>query len=79
MPVTRKISEILAPRTSLTAPQDPDAGNELLAAIRVLIQRGFDPELALEASLRRSIGKEIEIEGGSPGEGIETERGRESA
>ena len=79
MPVTRKISEILAPRTSLTAPQDPDAGNELLSAIRALVQRGFDPELALEASLRRSIGKEIEIEGGSPGEGIETERGRESA
>jgi tetrapyrrole methylase family protein / MazG family protein len=79
MPVTRKISEILAPRTSLTAPQDPDAGNELLAAIRALIQRGFDPDLALEASLRRSIGKEIEIEGGSPGGGIETERGRESA
>jgi len=79
MPVTRKITEILAPRTSLTAPQDPDAGNELLAAIRALVQRGFDPELALEASLRRSIGKAFDIEGGSPGDGIETEQGRESA
>src|SRR5829696_328449 len=71
MPVIRKITEILAPRTSLTAPQDPDAGNELLAAIRALVQRGFDPELALEASLRRSIGKAFDIEGGSPGDGIE--------
>jgi tetrapyrrole methylase family protein / MazG family protein len=79
MPVTRKISEILAPRTSLTAPQDPDAGNESLAAIRALVQRGLDPELALEASLRRSVGKAIDIAGGSPGDGIETERGRESA
>jgi tetrapyrrole methylase family protein / MazG family protein len=79
MPVTRKIAEVLAPRTMLEAPQDPDVGNESLAAIRALIKLGVDPEFALEASLRKSIDMAMGIEGGSPGDGIETERGRESA
>jgi tetrapyrrole methylase family protein/MazG family protein len=79
MPVTRKAAEILAPRTSLEAPQDPTAGNGLLAAIAAVIERGLDPELALEASLRHSIDSGVDIEGVSQDAGIQTERGRESA
>ena len=79
MPATRKIVEILAPRTSLVAPKDPDAGNELLIAIRVLIDKGLDPELALEASLRKSFDTGPGADGVSPITGIVTERGRESA
>ena len=40
MPVTRKIVEILAPRTTLAAPEDPGAGDELLAAVRALDRTG---------------------------------------
>jgi hypothetical protein len=74
MPVTRKAVEILAPRTSLTAPQDPDAGHELLVAVGTLINRGIDPDLALEASLRNLINSRV----GVPDEN-ETEQGRETA
>jgi tetrapyrrole methylase family protein / MazG family protein len=79
MPATRKVVEILAPRTSLETPEDPGAGNELLAAISSLIARGLDPELALEASLRASIDQRADAVGVSPIAGIESERGRESA
>ena len=79
MPATRKVVEILAPRTSLAAPKDPDAGNELLMAIRVLIDKGLDPEVALEASLRKSFDTGPGADGVSPTTGIVTERGRESA
>jgi tetrapyrrole methylase family protein/MazG family protein len=79
MPVTRKAIEILAPRTSLAAAQHPDAGNDLLAAIAALIERGLDPELALEASLRHSIDNGVDIEGVSSDAGIQREQGRESA
>ena len=79
MPSTRKIVEILAPRTTLVAPQDPGAGDELLAAVRALIEMGVDPDLALEASLRKSIDRGASVAVGSPVDGIETDRGRESA
>jgi tetrapyrrole methylase family protein / MazG family protein len=79
MPTTRKIVEILAPRTSLAAPQDSAAGDDLLAAVRALIEIGIDPDLALEASLRNSIDRGISVAGGSPVAGIATDRGRESA
>jgi hypothetical protein len=79
MPATLKVVEILAPRTSLAAPEDPGAGNELLEAISSLIARGLDPELALEASLRASVDQGADAVGVSPIAGIESERGRESA
>jgi tetrapyrrole methylase family protein/MazG family protein len=79
MPITRKTVEILAPRTSLATPQESDIGDELLAAIRALIERGIDPELALEGSLRKSLDKRSGGEDASPTAGIDTERGRESA
>jgi hypothetical protein len=79
MPITRKAVEILAPRTRLAAPQDPDAGRELLAAVRALIDRGIDPELALELSLRNLIDSGVGIAGVSAAAENETEQGRESA
>jgi uncharacterized protein YabN with tetrapyrrole methylase and pyrophosphatase domain len=79
MPVTRKAVEILAPRRRLAAALDPTDGNELLKAIAALIERGLDPELALEASLRHAIDSGVDIEGDSPDAGIQTERGREFA
>jgi tetrapyrrole methylase family protein/MazG family protein len=79
MPATRKVVEILSPRTTFAAPQDPDAGNELLAAVHALIKMGVDPDLALEASLRKSIDRGARVASDSPVAGIETDRGRESA
>jgi tetrapyrrole methylase family protein / MazG family protein len=79
MPITRKIVEILAPRTSLASPQDPDAGNDLLNAVRVLVERGLDPDIALEASLRKLIDQPTGVSGGSAEAGIEAAQGRESA
>jgi tetrapyrrole methylase family protein/MazG family protein len=79
MPPIRKAVEILAPRNTLAAPPDPGAGDELLIAVRALIENGFDPDLALEASLRNSIASGISTAGASPDGGIETNRGRESA
>jgi tetrapyrrole methylase family protein/MazG family protein len=79
MPVTRKAVEVLAPRRSLAAAQDPTDGNELLTAIAALIERGLDPELALEASLRHSIDSGVDIESVWPDAGIQSERGREFA
>jgi hypothetical protein len=79
MPVTRKAIDILAPRTSLARPENADPGNELLEAVRRLIERGFDPESALEASLRSWINQGSGVPGDSPIAGIETERGRDFA
>ena len=79
MPATRKAVEILAPRTSLTPPENPDAGNHLLEAVRGLIDQGVDPEIALEASLRRLIHQRNDVPSGSAAAGIGTERGRVSA
>jgi tetrapyrrole methylase family protein/MazG family protein len=79
MPASRKVVEIMAPQKTLAAPQDPAAGNEVLAAVGALIDQGLDPELALEASLRRSIEQGAGVAGVSPSDVIETGRGRESA
>jgi tetrapyrrole methylase family protein / MazG family protein len=79
MPATRKVIEMLAPRLTFTAPEDSGAGDELLAAVHALIKRGVDPDLALEASLRKSIDRGGSVASGSPVAGIETDRGRESA
>jgi tetrapyrrole methylase family protein/MazG family protein len=79
MPITRKIVEILAPRTSLASPADTDVGNDLLEAVRDLIERGLDPDTALEASFRKSIDQPTCVPGGSAVAGIESVQGRESA
>ena len=79
MPATRKAVEILAPRTSLTPLRNPDAGNHLFEAVRGLIDQGVDPEIALEASLRRLIHQRSDASPRFTAAGIGTERGRESA
>ena len=53
MPSTRKVIEIVAPRTTLRGPDDAGDGDLALAAIRALIEAGIDPERAIERSLRR--------------------------
>jgi hypothetical protein len=79
MPITRKAAEIFAPRTSLASPDDPGAGDELLNVVRVLIERGLDPDVALEVSLRKLIDQRIGVSDGSALAGIEERQGRESA
>jgi tetrapyrrole methylase family protein/MazG family protein len=79
MPVTRKIVEIFAPRQRLAPPQDPDAGDELLDAVRHLIERGLDPDVALEASLRKSFEQRSGASSGSAVSKVEAGQGRESA
>jgi tetrapyrrole methylase family protein/MazG family protein len=79
MPITRKIVAILAPRSCLVSPEDPDAGNELLDAVRVLIERGLDPDLALEASVRMLIDQQLGVSADSAVAGIKGMQGRESA
>lgn len=51
MPALRKVIELVAPRTQLFLSNTGD-GDEVLEAVIRLIDRGIDPELALEASLR---------------------------
>ncbi len=53
MPATRKVIEFLAPHATFAEAGEDHEGDELLVAISSLIERGIDPELALEASLRR--------------------------
>ena len=78
MPVIRKIIEVLAPRTVLAASRDPDVGDELLAVVRALIERGLDPEFALELSLRKWIDRSNGVSTGAA-VGAEIGHGRESA
>jgi tetrapyrrole methylase family protein/MazG family protein len=52
MPATRKAVELLGSGRVLHAPEDPADGDELLRSVRALIDRGIDPERALEVSLR---------------------------
>jgi tetrapyrrole methylase family protein/MazG family protein len=52
MPALRKAIDLLAPRTTLHAADDPATGKTLLDAIRDLIAAGIDPERALESALR---------------------------
>ena len=55
MPATRKMVELLAPRTTLRAPERLSEGEAALQAIAALIERGIDPESALESALRRTF------------------------
>jgi tetrapyrrole methylase family protein / MazG family protein len=57
MPVMRKVVEVIAPRATLQALDNVEAGDQLLSAIESLINRGIDPERALETSLRRFVEK----------------------
>jgi hypothetical protein len=57
---------------NLARPDSADAGDELLAAVRVLIEQGLDPEVALEAALRKTIDQETGVSSGSAA-GIGTE------
>jgi hypothetical protein len=77
--MTRKIVEILAPRAGLAPPREPDAGDALLTEIQTLIARGLNPDIALEASLRRWIDQGMDMRDRSAAAGTETDRGRESA
>jgi uncharacterized protein YabN with tetrapyrrole methylase and pyrophosphatase domain len=58
MPATRKMVELLAPRTTLRAPEQSSEGEAALQAIVALIERGIDPESALESALRRAYSKD---------------------
>jgi tetrapyrrole methylase family protein/MazG family protein len=55
MPITRKMVEIMAPRTPLRGPAQATEGDEAMAAISALIEKGIDPERALEASLLTNL------------------------
>jgi tetrapyrrole methylase family protein/MazG family protein len=55
MPSLRKAAAVLAPRSVLSAPPDDGSGASLLAAADDLIQRGIDPERALERALRAAF------------------------
>jgi hypothetical protein len=79
MPVIRKIVKILAPRTSLAPPDNLDAGDPLLEGVRGLIEQGLDPEIALEASLRKWIERASPGSGDLAEAGIRSERGRDFA
>jgi tetrapyrrole methylase family protein/MazG family protein len=70
MPATRKAIELLAPRATLSPPEDGAAGNVLLDAIIALIEQGIDPESALEASLRhRATAAEPQMANSMPAAG----------
>jgi tetrapyrrole methylase family protein / MazG family protein len=58
MPATRKMVELLAPRTTLRAPEQSSEGEAALQAIVALIERGIDPESALESALRRAYSED---------------------
>jgi tetrapyrrole methylase family protein/MazG family protein len=53
MPPTRKAIELLGARATLRPPADDQDGDQLLATIEELIDRGIDPEAALERALQR--------------------------
>lgn len=55
MPATRKVVEMLAPRATFSPPGDGSDGGHLLDAVLAVIDKGIDPELALEAALRQRV------------------------
>jgi len=79
MPVMRKVVEMVAPRTSLVAPNDADAGDNVLAAIRSLVERGLDPERALERSLWKLARQGYDENDPLATAGVGTHQGREQA
>ena len=79
MPVTRKVVEILAPRATLEAPDDSNAGDQVLAAIKSLVDRGLDPERALESALRNLVGRADDDNDALATAGTGTQQGSERA
>ena len=79
MPVTRKVAQLIAPRTTLESPVSPEAGDQLLAAVRSLIERGLDPERALETSLRNLVERTDDGNGAPVTTGAGTQQGSEHA
>ncbi len=79
MPVTRKVVEILAPRATLEAPDDLNAGDQILAAIKSLVDRGLDPERALESALRNLVVRSDDDNGALATAGTGTQQGSERA
>jgi tetrapyrrole methylase family protein/MazG family protein len=75
MPATRRVVEMLAPRATLAPPDEPHAGDDVLHAMVNLIERGIDPESALEVSLRERTGGEAELVAASVDSARETENG----
>lgn len=75
MPITRKVIEILAPRTSLRSPEQPTDGDGALAEFAALIERRIDPERALEAALRTHRIQEPNDTGALGAVGAAKERG----
>lgn len=79
MPATRKVIEVLAARRMLEAPIDANAGDHLLAAVKSLIDRGLDPERALETALRKFVGGTSDSDGALATTGAGTQQGSEQA
>ena len=79
MPVIRKVVEVIAPRTTLQALDNNEAGDQLLSAIESLIERGIDPERALEESLRRFVEKRDGNNNHLATSGARTHQGSEQA
>lgn len=75
MPITRKVIEILAPRTALRSPEQPTDGDGALAEFAGLIERRIDPERALEAALRMHRIQEPNDTGALGAVGAAKERG----
>ena len=64
MPATRKVIEMLAPRTTLSTDPASGAGDAALQAITNLIDQGIDPEIAIERALRAALAnRDAEEEG----------------
>jgi hypothetical protein len=79
MPVIRKVVEVIAPRTTLQVPDNNEVGVPLLSAIESLIERGIDPERALEESLRRFVEKRDGNNNHLATSGARTHQGSEQA
>jgi tetrapyrrole methylase family protein / MazG family protein len=65
MPATRKVIEMLAPRTTLSTDPLPGAGDAALQAVTDLIDQGIDPEIAIERALRAALANRTAKEEGT--------------
>ncbi|MBA3451184.1 MAG: MazG family protein [Chloroflexia bacterium] len=76
MPAIRKVIEVMAPRTELMGADDPTVGDNVLTAIRTLLDSDIDPERALEASLRKFADERHDNAQSSMNGNLLTEAGR---
>ena len=79
MPATRKAIQMLAPRKCLSESNDSSAGDDLLSAVSALVDRGLDPERALEASLRKLTKQRVEEPSALSATGVGSSQGRRNA